>query len=392
MRPVLRRRIALATLAGVVILGACTSSDETLVPTTTSSTEAPVVAPGTEHGTLLRAEEVDADGLAGTLSTIRYTSEAVDGSPIQVTGVAMVPRSAPPPGGFPVLSWAHGTTGVADACAPSRVPGKAINGVAAFVDAGFVVVASDYEGLGTDGTHPYLVSTSEGRSVLDAARAARGLDVPLSGQVVLAGVSQGGHAALAAAELAPTWTPELDLRGTIAMTPVANLDLIAPALFTDRAIPSLGLLVAAGWVAAYDDLALGDVLTAEGERIVDEVVLADCIVDVVTATAEFTVDDLVAVSPLDVPGWAERIAENTIHADAVTGPVYLAHGEADELIPLALSGILAGQLCEAGVVTQYVTYPGASHSGVFVDSLADSVAWATARLGDDAVASTCPAA
>ena len=39
--------------------------------------------------------------------------------------------------------------------------------------AGSIVAATDYEGMGTPGPHPYLVGISEGRSGLDAALAAR---------------------------------------------------------------------------------------------------------------------------------------------------------------------------------------------------------------------------
>ena len=71
---------------------------------------------------------------------------------------------------------------------------------------------TDYEGLGTPGDHPYLIGVSEGRSVLDMVRAARKLDSNLGKRVVIAGHSQGGHAALWAASLQRSWTPELNAR------------------------------------------------------------------------------------------------------------------------------------------------------------------------------------
>ncbi|MGH2417137.1 MAG: alpha/beta fold hydrolase [Candidatus Limnocylindria bacterium] len=89
---------------------------------------------------------------------------------------------------------------------------------------GFIVVATDYEGLGTPGLHPYFVGESEGRAVLDAARAARGFICPdKDDTVALAGHSQGGHAALFAAELAPTYAEDLPVVGTVAVAPAGDL-------------------------------------------------------------------------------------------------------------------------------------------------------------------------
>ena len=89
--------------------------------------------------------------------------------------------------------------------------------------AGYAVVRTDYEGLGTPSAHPYLIGVSEGRAVLDMVRAARKLDRSLGKQVVIAGHSQGGHAALWAGSLAGKWTPELDVRGTLALAPASHL-------------------------------------------------------------------------------------------------------------------------------------------------------------------------
>ena len=82
---------------------------------------------------------------------------------------------------------------------------------------------TDYEGLGTPGAHPYLIGRSEGHSVLDAVRAARKLDKRLGKRVVLAGHSQGGQSVLWAASLAPNYTPDLKVRGTVALAPVSHL-------------------------------------------------------------------------------------------------------------------------------------------------------------------------
>ena len=145
-----------------------------------------------------------------------YTSTDPEGAPIAVSGVVVAPDGGPPEGGWPVVAWAHGTTGVDRRCAPSidypesglvRVPE-----LDELVAAGTVVAITDYPGLGTPGPHPYLVGESEGRAVLDSIRAARALlgTDAVSSTAAIYGHSQGGHASVWADQIAgsyaPSWT------------------------------------------------------------------------------------------------------------------------------------------------------------------------------------------
>src|SRR5215218_2134361 len=167
------------------------------------------------------AEQVAAP--AGAVAwRVLYRSETIGGTPIGVSGLIVAPDDPPPTGGFPVIGYAHGTTGLADRCAPSKAARPLADGGSArgslplpeLWERGFVVAATDYEGLGTPGRHPYLVGGSEGRFVL--------------------GVSQGGHASLFAGELAATYAPELDLRGVVALAPGAELAQAALLLAGDE--------------------------------------------------------------------------------------------------------------------------------------------------------------
>jgi pimeloyl-ACP methyl ester carboxylesterase len=191
---------------------------------------------------------------------VLYRSTSPSGAPVAVSGTVAVPKGRAPRGGWPVISWAHGTTGIADACAPSRAnvlggyDNRLLN---RWLRAGYAVVRTDYEGLGTPGDHPYLIGVSEGRSVLDIVRAARRLDRSLGRRVVLAGHSQGGHAALWAAALAPRWTPELRIRGTVAFAPASHLGEQAGllrALTQPSAISALAALIMRGIDVSRPDL------------------------------------------------------------------------------------------------------------------------------------------
>src|SRR5690606_12354078 len=139
-----------------------------------------------------------------------------------VSGTVTVPAGEPPEGGWPVISWAHGTTGVGDACAPSAhsVGGPARDYlavtdpvIARWVTGGYAVVATDYEGLGTPGGHPYMNGISAAHTVTDIVRAARELDSRIGAKWAVAGHSQGGHAALFTAAQGAEYAPELDLVG-----------------------------------------------------------------------------------------------------------------------------------------------------------------------------------
>src|SRR3954467_4876124 len=155
-----------------------------------------------------------------------YTSTGIHGKSVAVSGDVAIPKGKAPKGGWPVVTWAHGTVGIADACAPSRIgtqknyDSPLLN---SWLKAGYAVVRTDYEGLGTPGPHPYLIGDSEGRSTLDMVKAARKLNPGIGKNAVIAGHSQGGQAALFAASLAKRVAPELKLKGTVAFAPVSHL-------------------------------------------------------------------------------------------------------------------------------------------------------------------------
>jgi pimeloyl-ACP methyl ester carboxylesterase len=190
---------------------------------------------------------------------------------VAVSGIVLAPEAAPAEGGYPVVAWAHGTTGVADMCAPSRagldnIPAE----VLALITKGYVVTATDYEGLGTAGVHPYLVGISEGRSVLDSIRAVQTLpDAHAGTEAVVIGLSQGGHAALWSAELAPSYAPGLTLLGAYAASPPTDLvgwetwafDEAAKGTLDRAAAP---VLLFGVWNAVYD--ASLSFLTNEGRQ------------------------------------------------------------------------------------------------------------------------------
>src|SRR3984893_12125051 len=177
-------------------------------------------------GALVRQAVIDGAPPDATTYRVLYRSTGLDDKPILVSGVVIVPQGYPPPGGRPIVAWAHPTSGIVPRCAPSLAIFlfQQIQGLRSFVRDGYVVAATDYPGLGTAGPHPYLVGTSEARAVIASVRVAGQLPGAGGGKkFVVWGHSQGGHAALFTGLIAKTYAPELDLLGVAAAAPATHL-------------------------------------------------------------------------------------------------------------------------------------------------------------------------
>jgi alpha-beta hydrolase superfamily lysophospholipase len=345
--------------------------------------------PHGEPGALIRAQPITAPTGAQAWRVL-YHSRAVDGRDIAVSGVIVAPVGAAPKGGRPVVAWAHGTTGIADTCTPSHAPDAAVKipFVADLLTRGAVVTATDYEGLGTPGRHPYLVGASEGRGVLDSLRAARNLRATdASKQVVVYGHSQGGHASLFAGELAASYAPELRLRGVEAGAPAADAATIASAAANLPRAAGFALLEFAGFHAAYPKAALEAVLTPDAiakSAIVDQA----CIREVIGAYAAGPVP-ITSTDPLAVKPWGKILRQSSAGGHDPGAPLLVVQGDADQVVPKALTDSFVQKACARGDTLEYRVYPGADHAGSLFAGKTDILAWLDARLAGEPAPSTC---
>ena len=223
------------------MLGAGVAVSVLLGGTALAAAAGPARAQGSGRGgpqpRLHAGELLTAQTLSGTpalpsaawTDLITYVSDDAHGKPIVVSGTVSVPKGRAPAGGWPVISWAHGTSGYADICAPSNDTADGPDHdyfavidptLDAWVARGYAVVQTDYEGLGTPGGHPYLNGISESNTVVDIVRAGRELDGRIGRNWIAMGHSQGAQAALFAAQLANKRAPELRLRGRCPSRPV----------------------------------------------------------------------------------------------------------------------------------------------------------------------------
>ena len=307
--------------------------------------------------------------------------------------MVVVPGGTPPPGGFPIVSWAHGTTGVASGCAPSLVGAATIPDVDALVAEGEIVVAADYRGLGAPGLHPYLVGTSEAEDVLDAARAARSLaGGAASNAVVVLGYSQGGQAALFAGEIAQTYAPELFVAGVAAVAPVTSVLGLAP--IGDRPSPSgqsaFTAMALWAWARHYGTIQLQKVLTPAGLAGIPAV-STSCIDGVASLY------DSVPPGRLFQPGWEQQPGVQSANQANLPGgsptsaPILVVQGTEDGTVPYAETTRFVGrQLCRGEYDTvDYVAEPGVGHNEVLDLSAAVINRWIEARFSGRTSVDSC---
>lgn len=342
-------------------------------------------------GDLIRYQAVDAPTLQhATVWRVMYHSRSLRDADIAVTGLISVPSSDAPASGREIVSWAHGTVGLADVCAPSKKPDANVAGVFAtpFLDEGRIVAATDYEGLGTPGVHPYIVGVSEARGVIDIVRAARQLpDAHAGTRYAVWGHSQGGHAALFADQIASTWALELQLVGTVAAAPATELPLLSTLL---RLAPNqaLAFMVAGGWHAGYPDADLHLVLTDAAIAKLD-VVDQGCSEAVAAAVAGMSFTDVVKADPASVEPWKQIGTDNDPGHVRSDSPLFIVHGSADTLIPALASELLRQRLCGLGQVVSRKVYDGSTHGTIVGTAFSDIKQWIDERFAGAAATSTC---
>lgn len=328
---------------------------------------APAEVPA-QPGQLLRSEALTEGVPAGAQAwKILYTTTHPDGSPAISSGVAIAPaqRTEAP---LPLLTVAHGTTGVIAQCAPSLSATPFADGagtaLAEMVTThGWAGVISDYIGLGTAGTHPYLVGEAEARNVLDASRAASQIDgLTLSTETVVWGHSQGGQASLWTGQIAHTYAPEFTVKGIAAFAPASDLYGLANADKSEAAGKTVSAYIASTWNEIYPELQLLNHLTPGSSAGVTQITeLCFNEKDALAAVLRGTqVPNQIFPDALLQGGLGDRLHENS-PTGPFPAPVLVAQGLADPLVKPQLQGDWVAARCAAGEPIDFRTYPGLGH-------------------------------
>lgn len=318
---------------------------------------------------------------------IHYRSTDAQGQPNVVSGTVIVPKDGRT-STRPLVTYAVGTVGLADKCAPSATFPKGTTTEAALINGallrGWAVAVTDYEGLGTPGEHTYTVGRAEGTAVLDAARAAQRLPqarqagVTTASPVGIMGYSQGGQASSWAAELAPTYAPELHVKGTATGGVPADLPKVAAYNDGDEDA-ALVLMSAIGHDAAYPRLHLEKYLNDEGAALADTL-REGCVAEETQAGAGKSIDELTVTDPMDEPDWQQALAADRLGTRAPADPVYLYHGTADQIIPYDVGKQLRADWCGLDATVQWQPFPLTDHVTTAVLGSTPAMNWLAARF------------
>jgi alpha-beta hydrolase superfamily lysophospholipase len=339
-------------------------------------------------GTLIKEQKVAVPGIDGTVYRVMYLSTNVHGRSVPVTGLVVVPHTPPPAGGYPVVSWGHGTNGMAPQCAPSLHPASAVPFVDQLLKQGWEVTASDYQGEGTPGPLPYLVGKDAARDTIDIVEAARHLRAAhASTDYVVWGHSEGGQTAMFALHIGTTWSEGLHLEGVVAGAPPSQFELVYNFLLTSPYRYYL-YMAAAGFHAAYGSRAapLRKVLTPFAIGLLP-ILSMGCASYLARQVDKYSLSQFVKTNPFSVPKWAALMKKNDPgdFTSASPVPLLIIQGGHDEQIPVASTQLLAQHLCTVGQTLQRWVYPGRSHSGVIQVSLHDMIHWIKDRFADEPV-------
>ncbi|MEU5877918.1 lipase family protein [Spirillospora sp. NPDC047279] len=317
----------------------------------------------------------------GKAYRLTYTTTGPTGAALS-SGAMFVPEGSPPPGGWPVVSWTHGTVGLGDSCAPSTAgrSQRDITYLTTWMSKGYAVVSTDYVGLGTPGGHPYLDGRTAAYSAADMVRAARSVDGSLAAKWVVIGQSQGGHAALFTAKIAPGYAPDLDFRGAVATGPPSNLEGVVS--LAGPYIPQLPLAdltaytsyILAGLKAAKPTFDVDRYLTPVGKQIVADAGEL-CYADMVKRTEGVGIGQLLDRSLFDAAFFDRLRDVIEVPVSGYAKPFYIAQGVNDTTVPIPLTLKLVADLSFRGQPLTFKAYPGADHSGTMAASLPDTTAF-----------------
>jgi pimeloyl-ACP methyl ester carboxylesterase len=387
-------------------------------------------------GQIIKKEPIKTSLKGAQAWKIAYISSDVSERKTIATALIIAPVGPAPKEGRPILAWAHGTTGSAQNCGPSQVidPTRALNqyflmdgnswtdfGIPngqQFINEGYVVVATDYQGLGGGGKHQYAVAGTNGRDVINSARAASSMtEVGAGKKTVLYGWSQGGGATIAAASLPDylsqqgTAADNLQYLGFVALAP-EDLAAVLPKVpldeagatkvmkgFTEANVSNVFLFTHFmmglwGTQAAYPDLKLTDLLTEEGAKVADQLSSNKC-VHVMADSFNYAYGDkyksLVNPQASNSLAWIKAFVDGSVKPVKPVAPVVIYWGTKDVTVPPVMHELYQKQMCAMGANVGRIQLPGEqTHFATPGVSASMYLEWVKDRINGKPLENACP--
>nr|WP_316755320.1 lipase family protein [Streptomyces sp. NEAU-HV9] len=347
---------------------------------------------------------------------VQYGSTDRRGKPVSVAGTVVVPKKPwTGPGERPLVAFVPGTLGIGPQCAFSKqLAGQyqdAYEGpnMAALLNAGYAVAATDGQGYMDGQVHPYASGAEAGHAALDMARAAArvpGSGVSPDARVGIWGYSEGGSGSLWAAQLARSYAPELNVVGAASGGIPTDLKQVAGNLDGQF---FAGFLIDAfiGLSITHPDMPFGEVLNDSGHKAVKDAESL-CALGTVSRFAGarveqytkdgLTLDQLYALHGPDGTTWGDAVEANNLGVGIGTPgsgsryeigfPVLQYRGMLDEVIPAGMANGTRRAYCAAGITTRWTPYVG-DHLTGDPQSVGDVVAWLGDRFDGKAAKGNC---
>ncbi len=345
--------------------------------------------PAGKIGELIRSESFDEYELPPEVSAIRilYHSHSATGEDVAASGVVLIPsQEKPPAGGWPIIAWAHGATGVARSCAPSLMR-NLVHGpfLSMYVSLGYAIVATDYTGLGSNFRNAYLDAQSNATDVIASIPAARAAVPQLGLRWIVMGESEGSLAAAAVAEK-ENEIHDSGYLGSIAISGVID----AKDLYAHQSqIPSNSafLFLAYGTRTVYPQFQVTDMLAAKALELYGHI-QQDCWHPAASAEP----------SPAEMlkPGWENNefvkqyFARNSVGHIHATGPILVISGDADRVVPTSRTAPIVERMCKQGDRLQWEKYPNLDPGRVIGDSVREQITWIEGRFAGRTAPGNCP--
>jgi pimeloyl-ACP methyl ester carboxylesterase len=420
-----RRIKALRVLGAAAILVGCFSISSAVageksapaVPKGKTVYDAPDPLPPGKHGNLIWATEIKTEIPGARAWKVLYRSTDIHYVAAPVSGLVIAPKGKAPANGRPVVSWAHGTTGIARNCAPSMVENPAkdatfymlpdspdrmnsgVPGLAQMIAAGYVVAATDYNGLGAPGFHQYMIGPTAARNVLDVAVAAQ--HIPQAGagkRVVVLGWSQGGQASVWAAQLADYVAGLTEVLGAVALAPVNALEQIKiqkQMVAEGKKLPGITssetIMAWYAMSATFHELQLSDVLTPFGIDFIKESAKCQCSHHMGASLGYMQAWKGPATRPdsQNQEAWLKRIEQMALGNVPTQVPIAVYQGDDDPEIYPAATEAYVKKACASGTTISYSHYADTDHLRIPVRSQADFLSWIADRFAGKPAPSTC---
>ncbi len=342
-------------------------------------------------GALLASEAASDYALPAGVSATRILYHSLQGGRDAVTsGVVLTPEGTPPDGGWPVIAWAHGTSGVARQCAPSAMKDVYYGGegLTEMLAAGFAVIATDYHGLGTKGHHPYMNKADQANDVIYSVPAARQAVPTLGSRWVVDGHSQGGLAAWGVAE-AQFGKADPNYLGAVAVAGATHL-----GWFLDHPEATKGAGFYLAWHAyavaqSYPQFKVGDMLSSAGMAKYEKATHDGCWL------YGFLSYEGVEATQMVKPEWRDNkwvrkfYLENSAGDRPISGPILVIAGEGDNSVPVDAIRDTVKKACGAKPVLEFKSYPGLDHDPVMIESTGFQLDWIKDRFAGKTAPSNC---